>query len=555
MRNLIAMLLFLASVVGLIAQNVTDIKQTELKEANVLDTISYTVVTVMGDSVFVLGNGLGSKTLEERVKDISLKTEQLVENVTYSSDNFLIDSNNHFYYIKYKDDIIIAISSEDEEYFKKSKYDIANEWLSILTSKIDKENDERSYYSILINIGITILILLVFFLFIKYVNKFFRFVSLKLYQFKDTIIKDVKIKQLKLLDANNLLHFAIIALKGVKVVFILFCLYFVFPIILGLFPWTEGLSDQLFGYVLNPLKAMMFAILNYIPNLIIIIIIIVVAKYFIQFLKFLSNEVKLERLTLPNFYPEWAKPTFNIARFLIYAFVLVMIFPYLPYSDSGIFQGMSIFIGVLVSLGSSTAIANIVSGIVITYMRPYQIGDRVMIDNVTGDVIQKTLLVTRIRTTKNEDITVPNSKILSSHSTNYTTASKDLGLILHTTVTIGYDVPQDKVKDLLISAAKKSDGVDKEREPFVLQTGLEDFYISYQINAYTKQSHRMAAIYSDIHRNILDEFNEAGVEILSPHYRAERDGSDITIPKKQTEKKSESDTKINKNENTEDSNS
>jgi len=549
------MLLFLASFVGLMAQNVTDIERTELKETSVLDTISYSVVTVMGDSVFVLGNGIGSKTLDERVKDISFKTEQLVENVTYSSDNFLIDSNNHFYYLKYKDDIIVAVSAEDEEYFNKSKYDIANEWLSILTSKIDKENEERSYYSILINIGITILILILFVLFVKYVNKFFRFVTLKLYQLKDTYIKDVKIKQLKLLDANNLLHFAIIALKGVKVVFILFCLYFVFPIILGLFPWTKGLSDQLFGYVLNPLKAMMFAILNYIPNLIIIIIIIVVAKYFIQFLKFISNEVKLERLTLPNFYPEWAKPTFNIARFLIYAFVLVMIFPYLPYSDSGIFQGMSIFLGVLVSLGSSTAIANIVSGIVITYMRPYQIGDRVMIDNVTGDVIQKTLLVTRIRTTKNEDITVPNSKILSSHSTNYTTASKDMGLILHTTVTIGYDVPQDKVKELLISAAKKSDGIDKEREPFVLQTGLEDFYISYQINAYTKQSHRMAAIYSDIHRNILDEFNEAGVEILSPHYRAERDGNDITIPKKQTVKKSDSDTKINKNENTEGSNS
>jgi small-conductance mechanosensitive channel len=550
MRNLFTILLFLASFVGLLAQSVTDIKRTEITETNLLDTIPYSVVTVMGDSVFALGNGIGSKTLDERVKDIARKTELLAENVTYNSENFKIDSNNHFYYLKYKDDIIIAVSSEDEEFFKKSKYSIANEWLSILSKKIKQENEERSYYSILINIGITILILLVFFLFIKYVNKLFRFITLKLYQLKDTYIKDVKIKQLKLLDANNLLHFAIIALKGVKVIFILFCLYFVFPIILGLFPWTESLSEQLFGYVLDPLKSMIFAILGYIPNLIMIIIIIGVAKYFIQFLKFLSTEVRLERLILPNFYPEWAKPTFNIVRFLIYAFVIVLIFPYLPYSDSNVFQGVSIFLGVLVSLGSSTAIANIVSGLVITYMRPFQIGDRVMIDNVTGDVIQKTLLVTRIRTQKNEDVTVPNSKILSSHSTNYTSASKDLGLILHTTVTIGYDVPQEKVKELLISAAKKSDGIDKEREPFVLQTGLEDFYISYQINAYTKQSHRMAAIYSDIHRNILDEFNEAGVEILSPHYRADRDGNDITIPKKETVNKTEFDSKLNKNENT-----
>ena len=426
--------------------------------------------------------------------------------------------------------------------------------MSALSRKIKAENDDRSYFSILINVGITILIIVVFFLFIKYVNKLFRFINLKLYKLKDTYIKDVKIKQLKLLDANNLLHFAIIALKGVKVVFILFCLYFVFPIILGLFPWTKGLSEQLFGYVLDPLESIIMSIIGYIPNLIIIIIIIAVAKYFIQFLKYLTNEIKLERLLLPNFYPEWAKPTFNIIRFLVYAFVVVLVFPYLPYSDSDIFQGVSIFLGVLVSLGSSTAIANIVSGLVITYMRPFQIGDRIMIDNVTGDVIQKTLLVTRIRTQKNEDVTVPNSKILSSHSTNYTTASKDLGLILHTTVTIGYDVPQEKVKELLISAASKSDGVDKDRDPFVLQTSLEDFYISYQINAYTKQSHRMAAIYSDIHRNILDEFNNAGVEILSPHYRAERDGNDITIPKNGAKKDESSDSKF-ENNNTKDSDS
>jgi small-conductance mechanosensitive channel len=554
MKIIIAMLLILASFAVLNTQPVAD---NTLNKTNIdikKDTISFEVVTVMGDSVFFVGNGLGSKNIDERVSDISRKADQLVDNVSFNSKYLKIDSNRHFYYIKYKDEIIVAISAEDEEYFNKSKSVIAKGWLSALSRKIKAENDDRSYFSILINVGITILIIVVFFLFIKYVNKLFRFINLKLYKLKDTYIKDVKIKQLKLLDANNLLHFAIIALKGVKVVFILFCLYFVFPIILGLFPWTKGLSEQLFGYVLDPLESIIMSIIGYIPNLIIIIIIIAVAKYFIQFLKYLTNEIKLERLLLPNFYPEWAKPTFNIIRFLVYAFVVVLVFPYLPYSDSDIFQGVSIFLGVLVSLGSSTAIANIVSGLVITYMRPFQIGDRIMIDNVTGDVIQKTLLVTRIRTQKNEDVTVPNSKILSSHSTNYTTASKDLGLILHTTVTIGYDVPQEKVKELLISAASKSDGVDKDRDPFVLQTSLEDFYISYQINAYTKQSHRMAAIYSDIHRNILDEFNNAGVEILSPHYRAERDGNDITIPKNGAKKDESSDSKF-ENNNTKDSDS
>jgi small-conductance mechanosensitive channel len=146
--------------------------------------------------------------------------------------------------------------------------------------------------------------------------------------------------------------------------------------------------------------------------------------------------------------------------------------------------------------------------------------------------MEKALLVTRIRTIKNEDITLPNSAILSGHTINYTTTAKELGLILHTGVTIGYDVPWKQVHELLIQAALATDGImkDEKHKPFVLQTSLDDFYVAYQINAYTDQSHRMAAIYSGLHQNIQDKFNEAGVEILSPHYRAARDGNMTTSP-------------------------
>lgn len=528
MYKYIFIILLLVTCHGINAQQLDntsiDIKPVES------DSIVAVPVIVYQDTLFYLGNGIGSEDINERANNISKKSENLINDFSYENKNFKIDSSKFTTYIKYNNQIIIAVGPEDEIYFDKSRSKIASEWLKLLKKKVDLEHSERSYKSILINVGITILILIAFFIFLKYVNRLFRFLTLKLHSLKDTVIKDIKLKQVKLLDSNNLLRFAIIALKGIKIFFILFCLYFVFPIIFGLFPWTKGLSEKLYGYVLDPLEEIFFAFINYIPNLITIIIIVTVARYVVKFLKFISNEVKHERLTLPNFYPEWAKPTFNIARFLVYMFVVIISYKYLPYSDSSIFQGVSIFIGVLVSLGSSTAISNIVSGLVITYMRPFQIGDRVMIDNITGDVIQKTLLVTRLRTIKNEDITVPNSKILSSHSTNYTSASNDLGLILHTTVTIGYDVPHEKVSELLISAAKDADGIDEDREPFVLQTGLEDFYVSYQVNAYTTQSHRMAAIYSEIHKNIQDKFNESGIEILSPHYRAARDGNHIAIP-------------------------
>jgi small-conductance mechanosensitive channel len=195
---------------------------------------------------------------------------------------------------------------------------------------------------------------------------------------------------------------------------------------------------------------------------------------------------------------------------------------------------VSVFIGILFSLGSSSAISNAVAGLVITYMRPFKAGDRIRIGEVTGDVIEKSLLVTRIRTVKNEAITIPNSAILAGHTINYTTSAKERGLILHTTVTIGYDVPWRQVHELLMAAARATEGVSTEehRAPFVLQTSLDDFYVSYQINIYTAHSHKIAAIYSELLQHIQDSFQEAGVEIMSPHYRAERDGNPITIPKR-----------------------
>jgi small-conductance mechanosensitive channel len=223
-------------------------------------------------------------------------------------------------------------------------------------------------------------------------------------------------------------------------------------------------------------------------------------------------------------------PTYNIIRVLLFAFMFVVIFPYLPGSDSKVFQGVTVFLGILFSLGSSSAISNMVSGIVLTYMRPYKIGDRIKVGDVTGDVVEKNLLVTRLRTIKNEDITIPNATILSGHTTNYSTVAKTMGLILNTTITIGYDVPWQTVHNLLISAAEATDGVLTEHKPFVLQTGLNDFNVAYQLNAYTASSNQMAAIYSRLHQNIQDKFNEAGVEIMSPNYFALRDGNHIQIP-------------------------
>ncbi|MEI8049719.1 MAG: mechanosensitive ion channel domain-containing protein, partial [Bacteroidota bacterium] len=315
-----------------------------------------------------------------------------------------------------------------------------------------------------------------------------------------------------------------------KWVFILILVYIALPILFGIFPWTKNLAATLLSYILDPLKNIALGLWNYFPKLITVIVIVIVFRYVLKGIGFLKNEIEKGDLSIPGFYADWANPTYQIVRVVVVAFMLVVIFPYLPGSDSPVFQGVSVFLGLLFTFGSSGSLSNIVAGLVLTYMRLFKIGDRVKIGDIVGDVIEKSLLVTRIKTIKNEIISIPNSTVMSSHTINYSSEAVDKGLILHTTVTIGYDVPWKNMHQALLNAADRTDLLLKEPNPFVLQTSLDDFYVSYQINAYTKEANKQAMIYSQLHGNIQDCCNEVGIEILSPHYRAERDGNMITIP-------------------------
>jgi len=309
-------------------------------------------------------------------------------------------------------------------------------------------------------------------------------------------------------------------------------IYLTLPVVFRLFPWTKSWSDSLIGFVLDPLKNIFSALIDFVPKLITIAVIVGVFHYVKRAIKFLAYEIETERLKVSGFYPDWAKPTFNIVKILLNAFMLVMIWPYIPGSDLAIFKGVSVFLGILISFGSSSAISNGVAGMVITYMRPFKIGDVVKIGDTTGAVLEKSLLVTRVRTIKNEIITIPNSAILNGNTVNYTSMSVNEGLIIHSTLTLGYDIPWTTAHELLIGAALVTEGVIKEKKPFVLQTSLEDWYVSYQINAYISDPCIMAVIYSELHRNIHEAFDKAGVEIMSPHYQAIRDGNESTVQTK-----------------------
>jgi small-conductance mechanosensitive channel len=349
-------------------------------------------------------------------------------------------------------------------------------------------------------------------------------------------VKGFKIQQVQVFTASQLTGFLLGVSKytryGVNILLMLIYLTGVFSV----FPQTRGLVSNILTSIFQAIQKSWQGFVGYLPSLLNLIVIIAITYYGLKLIRFLFNEIEKGTITLSGFHPEWAIPTYQLVKFMVIALALVVAFPFLPGSSSPAFQGISVFVGVLFSLGSTSVVANVVSGVVLTYTRAFRIGDRVKIADTVGDVIDKGLLVTRVRTIKNVEITIPNGMVLGSHIINYSSLSQERGLILTTTVTLGYDVPWRLIHATLIKAAQATEGILPDTLPFVLQTSLDDFYVSYELNAYTLQPNKMATIYSELHQNIQDTCNEAGIEILSPHYGALRDGNHSTIPADQLPK-------------------
>jgi small-conductance mechanosensitive channel len=313
-------------------------------------------------------------------------------------------------------------------------------------------------------------------------------------------------------------------------VLILVLLEATLTIILGFYPSTRAISLTLTKWVLSQLEVLAESGANYLPKLLVIAVIAIVASYAIRLLRLIFGQIRKGDLKIPGFYPDWADPTEKLIRIMILALALIVGFPYLPGATSPAFRGISIFLGVLLSLGSSSAVASAIAGVILTYMRSFLVGDWVQIGDAMGEVVERTLLVTRILTPKAEVITIPNSTVMNGAVKNYSTEANKKGVIFHTAVTIGFDAPWRAVHQLLIGAALATEHVLREPAPFVLQRSLDDFYVTYELNAYTDTPREVLNIYSDLHRNIQDKFNDAGVEICSPHFSSLRDGNTIAIP-------------------------
>ncbi len=305
------------------------------------------------------------------------------------------------------------------------------------------------------------------------------------------------------------------------------------PVIMRHFPRAQMVVDAMEGYMGKPARNIGQAIFNYLPNLGYLAVITGLGWLLHKLLKYFFNSLADGSLTIGGFLPEWASPTLKLCRTLLFLFLLMVSLPYFPGANSEFFRGFSVFVGALVTFGSSGAIGNIVSGFVLTYTRSFHVGDMVKIGETVGMVLEKATLTTKLRTVKNEEITIPNGNVLTSTIVNFTALAATEGLALTVAAGIGYDVDWRKVEALMIDASKKTENILENPAPFVLKTDLGNYAVNYELFAWTNlvdRPDRMVKISSDLRRNVLDAFNAAGVEIMTPSVLAHRDASGLAIP-------------------------
>lgn len=467
-----------------------------------------------------------------RANSITVGLEKIIRTENAKFDSFDSFRMGDKVVITYNGEAAFSVYPDDTLGTSLSQEAFADEAIEQIKSHAINRIGVDSITDIGKRIGLLVALILSFFLIVKLLNKAISKGNLWIYKQIQKKIKTYTNPRNRFFTMSRLAELIRLVLRFIKWIFLIILVYALLPLGFSIFPTTEGIARTLIGYVLEPLQSFGNAVIDYIPQFIAIVVIVLIARAVIRFLHYLSVEIERGSLEINGFYPEWAKPTYNLFKFLVIIFSFVAVFPLIPGSGSDVFKGVSVFLGLLISLGSSSAIGNIIAGLVITYMRPYKIGDRVKIGDAQGDVIEKTLLVTRLRTIKNEDVTIPNASILNGNTYNYTANTTEEGLILNTSVTIGYDVPWRKVHTMLIEAAERTEKLQKDPKPFVLQTSLDDFYVNYQINCYTAEADKASRIYSELYGNIQDVFAEEKVEILSPHYRAERDGNGMVLPPK-----------------------
>ena len=490
-------------------------------------------LVIDGDTLLVLYARKGGVLAEKRVEQAYNIILSQGKRMTMFADSVYVYESDFFSDIMAGNDVILSVTDLDGLWQNTTRQELAAQYAEVIKTKIVEIHEEyglRQKLYGLMWVAIIIVVQTLLIRFTLWLYRKWRYRLLRLVMRRDI---PLRIRDYEVLNVRRRGLLFLFFYRLLRIFLILIQLLISVPLLFYVFPETKTFTFTILGYIWNPFVDIVMSVIGYLPNLFKIIVIIICFRYIVKAIRYLLNEVATGKLKINGFYADWAQPTFLILRLLLYSFMFVMIWPLLPSSNSEIFQGVSVFIGVIVSLGSTSIVGNVMAGLVMTYMRPFKEGDFIRFGEVEGFVLEKTALVTRVRTRKNEVITIPNSNLMSAQTSNFTFAAENFGIIVHTKVTIGYDMKHELIENLLLASARATHHLLQKPLPYVRVTALDDFYVEYEINAFTHSTDKLSDIYSELHQNILDHFHEAGVEIMSPHIFAHRDNLELQIPKKE----------------------
>ena len=476
-------------------------------------------VVVTGDTLFTVYASLGGEDAKHRVEAIERKIVQIGKSLRTTTDSVHVFDGELTSDVMCGEAVLVRVSDLDGLWNGMSRQQLATTHARIIQVKIEQLQEEYGLKAKLYGVGAAVVLIVLQILFFQLTTRFINWIRREIAGGLRGRLRSLVFKDYELLNVEQGKRILFILSRVLQTALILLQLFISLPLLFSIFPETEKFTWNMINYVWSPLRDMFLSFVYYFPNLVKIGVIIFVVRWVLRAIKHMSDEIEAGRLKIDRFYQDWAQPTYQIIRIFILAFTVIVIWPLLPGSDSGIFKGVSIFVAALFSLGSTASIGNLISGIIITYMRPFQVGDYVQIGDREGTVIEKNAFITRLRDIKENIITVPNNSILSQSTVNYTEAVRQAGgTIVHSDFTFTYKVFREQIEPLLLEAASRCQLIMKTPPPFVLVTQLEDFYTRYQINAYTTESRRLFKVYSELHKNILDVFRENNLEPTSSHF-------------------------------------
>lgn len=475
-------------------------------------------VVFYGDTLFSIYSSLGPYDARTRVEKLQESLVLLYEMPFFFPDSITVRDSNGFLNITYQKDILSGITITDALWANTTPEELAEIQANAIKDSIVKHRQQNSWKNNMLRIVELLIIIGLAALIVWVINRFFRLIKNIFLTDKNRFLNGIKIRNYELIKKERIIAFISRALSVIKIILLLVLFATVIPLVFSVFPSTQNWSEVIREWISDPIKRIWISFLNYLPKLITIVIILIIVRYVLRMMRFFALEIERGALTIKGFYPEWAKPTYSLARFVLLMFTLVVVFPYLPGSDSMAFKGVSVFLGVLISIGSSSAVANAVAGLVITYMRPFQPGDWIKTGDTIGIVIEKNALVTRLRTINNEDVSVPNSSVLSGATINYSSLGRTTGLVITAKIKVRYQYSHNLIEELLLQAAQRTKDISEKPYPYVFQLSLGEINVEYELNAFTFAPENMYFIKSDLIKNIQNEFRQAKVEIQSVQY-------------------------------------